>query len=30
MNTVINGFNKVREDFCLADEVLDFSSTAGY
>jgi hypothetical protein len=22
--TVINGFSKINEDFCLADEVLDF------
>ena len=29
-NAVINEFNKMREDFCLADEVLDFSSATVY
>jgi hypothetical protein len=30
VNAVINVFNAIREGFCLADEVLDFSSTALY
>jgi hypothetical protein len=30
VNRAINWFNKIREDFGLADEVLDFSSTPVY
>lgn len=30
VNKTVNEFSTIREDFCVADGVLDFSSTAVY